>query len=278
MGTNSPSGPARFVESTLNPIAYPMMAGYWDKVDFSNGMKSTGYIMVRMIVHPGIEPHMVDAKWDGPETLQLRFRWPDFFKSVLQMLDFDVDENNRPRFSRDHQLTGSFGKFVHERMDDESQVWDTGYLSFDRPMDQDQSNIKVEVLDAKVGQKKYTILQIVAREAVAEANIRATIGARSVATNSNAGKDFPNIRNRDAIEDDMDETEEDAFESSPQKKTDRKGRVAGNAFDGLSNQISAALTDSIHNIMGKKTFIGPVQQDEEMDNENSYETDDDLDL
>ena len=142
MGTNSPAGPARFIDGDLNPMPYPMMAGYWEKIDFNNNMKSTGYVMVRMIVHPGINLSMVDAKWMSSTILKIRFCWPEFFKSVLQMLAFDVvtvpgTETTVPKFGRDHQLTGSFGKFVHGRMEDDGQVWDEGFMSFDRAMDMD---------------------------------------------------------------------------------------------------------------------------------------------
>ena len=98
MGTNSPSGPARFVDGDMNPIAYPMMAGYWDKIDFSNQMKNIGYIMVRMIVHPGITPQRVQCKWISSSTLQIRFSWPEFFTSVLQMLEFDTDTNGAIKY------------------------------------------------------------------------------------------------------------------------------------------------------------------------------------
>ena len=244
MGTNSPSGPARFVDSTLNPIAYPMMAGYWDKVDFNNGMKSTGVVMIRMIVHPGITPQMVDAKWEDTTLLKIRFCWPEFFTSVLQMLAFDTDDNGAPKFGREHQLTGSFGKFVHERINEDGQVWDEGYLSFDRPMNQDSSKINVEVLDAKVGAKKFTLLQIVAEEDVheEEKGNKATIGSRSVSTNSNTGKTYPNIRDRDERENEMDEEEEtDVVEHS-----NKRNKSGGGVLNGFTHGISNALTNAFN--------------------------------
>lgn len=66
------------------------MTGYWENIDFNNNMKMTGFVMIRMIVDPEITPAMVDTKRQSPTLLKIRFCWPEFFKSVLQMLAFDV--------------------------------------------------------------------------------------------------------------------------------------------------------------------------------------------
>ena len=273
MGTNSPSGPARFVDGHLNPIAYPMMAGYWEKIDFNNNMKATGYVMCRMIVHPGITPTMVDAKWQSSTLLKIRFCWPEFFKSVLQMLAFDtVDIGNGqevPKFGREHQLTGSFGKFVHERIEEDNQVWDEGFLSFDRPMEQDSSYLTVEVLDAKVGEKNYTLLQIVAQEAYpeeAKKEGKATIGARSVQTNSDAGKNYPNVRTRTDEDDNMDERSDDENDEAPNNR--QRQKTSTGMLDGFTNKISLAL-QNVPFSGNQGNEIGPQEQQQFDDDSSS---------
>ena len=56
------------------------------------------------------------------------------------------------------------GHVVGNRLDDKNEVWDEGYFTFDREMDQDNDNLLVEVLTAENGGKKVTILQIHANE------------------------------------------------------------------------------------------------------------------
>ena len=123
------------------------------------------------------------------------------------MLEFDTVQLSTgavvPKFGRDHQLTISFGKFVSERMDESNEVWDEGYLSFDRPMDDDVDNLEISVLDAKVGHKNYTCLQIVANEATKEPTPKkkkATITRRAVRTGSSTGKNYQNVRTREPNE------------------------------------------------------------------------------
>jgi hypothetical protein len=247
MGTNSPAR-ATFLDGNLNPVTYPMMSGYWDVMDFSN-MEMTGKIMIRMVLHNSITQADIDASWENPTLLKIRFRWPGWFSSVLQMLEFNTKTENGtsvPAYGRDHQLTISFGKFVHDKMDKETrEVWDVGYFSFDREMDTDTTILEVEVLDVTVGMNNNRMLQIIAQQAKEpeeEIAKKVAVGSRNVQTSSNAGKTFQNVRNREDLEQDMTDSSElvvAAVSNSPDKR--RKVSTGPPNIDSITHKLSTLL-------------------------------------
>ena len=265
LGTNSPGGPARYLDSSFNPIPYPMMAGYWEKIDFNNNMKATGFIMVRMIVHPGVEPNEVECEWQSPTLLKIRFRWPQFFSGVLPMMEFDTTNEAgvvTPKYGRDHQLTISLGKFVAERMDDNNEVWDEGYLTFDRAMDTDDDKIDVEILKAKHGHKSYTLLQIVAQQAHDDGpkKSKAKVKSRDVKTGTSAGKNYPNIRTREQEEDNMDERSSDDESDTENKRS----RTIGSVLNQITHNMSTAII-AIGGTESTKEIERPTMQLEDDD-------------
>ena len=257
MGTDSPAGPARYLDSNLNPIAYPMMAGYWEQIDFNNNMRTTGHIMVRMIVHPGIEPSEVEFEWMTPTLLKMKFRWPDFFRQVTPMLEFCTTQIGNgltaPTYSREHALTISFGKFVAERMDDNNEVWDEGYLSFDRPMDQDIDRLDISILEATVGHKKFTCLQITANQnhvPDSPKKKKATVTSRSVRTSSSTGKNYDNVRRRDNDSQAGPQNESEANEENvPQKAGSKKSRSLRRNREGFLNRVINNVSNATHSAL-----------------------------
>ena len=95
-------------------------------MDFNSNVQSTGCVMIQMIVHNGVlNSSDIEAEWQNSRLLKVRIRWPDWFTSVLQMMEFNTTNANgtpTPAFGRDHPLTISFGECVRNRLDDDKQV------------------------------------------------------------------------------------------------------------------------------------------------------------
>ena len=274
MGTNSPTGPACLMNGDMNPIPYPMMSGYWEKVDFVT-FEATGNVMIKMVIHNGINNVTdIEAIWQSPTLLKIRLRWPDWFGSVLQMLDFDqtsVNGNSVPTYGRDHPLTLSLAKGVGARMNEQREVWDEGYLSFERAMDQDNDNLEVEILDVAVGQCKVRLLQIIAQEAKdVPKKQKAKVKSRSVKTSSSSGKNHPNVRNREEVEAYMseDEVSHDGIEVDSPKDNKKKKAKKVNQF---TNQISTAIVTTNDN--EKMSDVDDDDSDDYDDDEFSFGSD-----
>jgi hypothetical protein len=224
----------------MKPVSCPMMIGVWETVDFNNNLATCGMVMVRIVLNNFVAVNDVEGSWVDSRTLKIRTRWPDYFTNVLPMMGFDtntINGNVVPTYGRNHQLTVSFGLYVKSKMDKTNQVWDEGFIAFDREMDLDLNNLEVQVLEVEHGQKKGTILEITAKEASSDdIEMKAKVTAKTVKTASSTGKTYPNVRNREEQEDEMEEDDDDDEtdpSTQPQSKKSKSSRLA--------NQLSAAL-------------------------------------
>ena len=265
MGGNSPGAPT-FSGQDLNPVSFPMMAGFWEDIDFNNNMQKKGQVVIRMIIHNGISNTKdVEAEWKSSTVLKIRLRWPDWFSGVLQMMEFQTQNINGgivPVYGRSHPLTLSFGKHVYDRLDENNEVWDEGFFSFDRPMNEDSNILEVEILDVKVGAKEVKLLQITAQEARKADDAKkpkAIVTTRAVKTGSSAGKNYPNVRNRDDLENEMSDGEDHGVEN-------REGRSSSK----LQKSITS-ITNKAANLFRPQVFEeGPIERSSDHDSASRH--------
>lgn len=243
MGGNSPTIGYNI---SRPPVACPVMSGYFEECDFNNNFRTTGYVMIRLGINTCISTNDIEAVWQDACTLKIRTRWPEYFTQVLPMCDFIKDNEGRVVFDRNHPLTISFGKYVRSRMNEFNEVWDDGFITFDREMDTDLASLNVQVLDCTIGSKKTTLLQITAREAkenTAPKKMKAKVTSRAVKTGSSSGQTYRNTRKADDYESEesvgnkmVTDGDASVTASTSQKKARKKG-IPSTAFikTGMDN-------------------------------------------
>ena len=253
------SGPVSLVKTAYAAISYPMLSGKWEDMD--SNYSFTTKCMIRMIVHNGIHPQHVQMEWINDRLLKISLLWPDWFMQIAQMMEFNTIPKADglgdpvPVYGLGHELTRSMIKCVIARKDKDNKISDEGYFSFDEPMDTRNSNISIEVLNVKVGSGIIHVLQIVTLVAVPEEEKPSafSVTARSTKTSSGSGKTPENVRRRDYLEDEMDETQEEAEavgtgEAAAAATEDRKSKKSRLPFQGVqsSSHGSSASALAIH--------------------------------
>ena len=158
-----PSGAASW-----DPVPHQTMSGHWQNFDFFNSFKRHGCIVICMIIHNGVQNASdVEVEWINPRCMKICICWPEWFASVLQMMDFHVTSGNGnavPKHDRQHLLTLAFAENAATCFGGQNQVWDKGFFSSDSNMDVDEDTTEIELLKVTVGLRTVPMVQITAEE------------------------------------------------------------------------------------------------------------------
>ena len=114
-------------------ISVPTMSGQHQVFNYTTRRMST-QVLVRMIVHSGLEMQDIEYDWLSSQKLQLRMAWPDWFQYPEQMATFVLDENGLPVFPPEHQLTFDMAARNEQLIEEDNRIWDSGLITFDQEM------------------------------------------------------------------------------------------------------------------------------------------------
>jgi hypothetical protein len=63
-------------------------------------------MLVRMILHNGVEASDIQFEWISPRKLKLRTAWPEWFQNSEQMAAFTIDDEGNVIFPPEHPHDG----------------------------------------------------------------------------------------------------------------------------------------------------------------------------
>jgi hypothetical protein len=158
------------IQAVSGFINTPMVSGRWDVIDYDTD-EFTGYRMLRMTLHNGVQESDFEFSWNNKKTFKIRMKWPPYFLKPLMTVNLSVvqDSTGRvvPKFPRGHELYHSMIKIARKLKDDQGMIWSEGVFTFGVEMD---GEFEVEIFETEVDSERNhgCILQIIFKEAAEE--------------------------------------------------------------------------------------------------------------
>jgi hypothetical protein len=115
-------------------------------------------ILVRMILHNGVEPQDIQFEWINPRHLQLRTAWPEWFQNAEQMAGFTRGDDGQPIFPPTHALTMDTCARNQLLVEEDGRIWDYGLLEFDQEMKTDIPDF--ELLNVELPNRSRTSVNV----------------------------------------------------------------------------------------------------------------------
>ena len=117
--------------------------------------KTTKHMLIRSILHNGVELQDVEFEWITPRKLKLRVAWPEWFQMAEQMAQFTLDESGNMVFPPEHPLTMDMSERNQALVEEDNRIWDTGFIQFERDMNCEDPIF--ELLDVEITSKNTTV-------------------------------------------------------------------------------------------------------------------------
>jgi hypothetical protein len=133
-----PRGDAPNVRATQQGqgLTAPTSFGMYPKFCFTKRILEPT-MLVRMVLHNGVEPQDIQFEWINPRRLQLRTAWPEWFQNAEQMAGFTLGDDGKPIFPPTHALTMDTCARNQLLVEEDGRIWDYGILNFDQDMKTD---------------------------------------------------------------------------------------------------------------------------------------------
>jgi hypothetical protein len=140
-------------------LSAPTSYGMWKSFNYTSRTTTTR-MLIRLILHNGVEMQDVQFEWVSPRKLKLKVAWPEWFQYAEMMAEFATDDDGEPLFPPTHQLTMDTSERNQALVQEDKRVWDEGYLSFEQDMKTDDPNFELLRVDVPSKATKVTVLQI----------------------------------------------------------------------------------------------------------------------
>jgi hypothetical protein len=138
----------------------PTSFGMWKKFNYTNRTTTT-QMLIRLILHNGVEMQDIQFEWITPRKLKLNVAWPEWFQYAEQMAEFTTDDEGKPVYPTDHQLTMDTSERNQALVKQEdNRIWDEGFLTFDQDMKSDDPTFELLSVEIPSKATKVNVLQI----------------------------------------------------------------------------------------------------------------------
>jgi len=140
-------------------LSAPASFGMFKKFNCTTRVSNT-FMLVRMIVHNGVNVQDIEFAWISPRVLKLRLAWPEWFQNAEQMAEFMHRDDGQPLFPPDHPLAVDTPERNQALVEEDGRIWDDGFLTFDQDMSQEEAS-KFELLTVDISSqgKHVQVLQ-----------------------------------------------------------------------------------------------------------------------
>jgi len=92
-------------------------------------------MLIRMLVHSAVRQQDISFDFLNKKTLELKVALPQWFAFAEQMANLTVDDKGTVQFPPEHPtMTMDMTERNAERMEEDGDVYDYGYFTFDRNM------------------------------------------------------------------------------------------------------------------------------------------------
>jgi hypothetical protein len=143
--------------ATQQGMTVPTSFGLYPKFDYTRRVMEPT-MLVRMILHNGVEPQDIQFEWINARRLQLRTAWPEWFQNAEQMAAFTLDDEGEPLFPPHHALTMDTSARNQLLVEEDNRIWDTGFLDFEQDMKTD--NPEFELLSVVLPNRIRTTVNV----------------------------------------------------------------------------------------------------------------------
>jgi O-glycosyl hydrolase len=117
-------------------------------------------MIIRMILHNGVEMQDIQFDWVTPRLLKLRVAWPEWFQYAEQMAQFTTNDEGKPKYDADHQLTMDTSERNQALVEEDNRIWDEGFLTFEQDMKTDDPSFELLSVEIPSKDTKVNVLQI----------------------------------------------------------------------------------------------------------------------
>ena len=154
------SAAAEESDDDFSGLPAPTSYGMHRQFNYTTRVTST-HVLVRLILHNGVEMQDIDVTWVTPRVLKLRVAWPEWFQMAEQMAEFTIDDSGQMLFPPEHALTMDTSERNQQLVEEDGRVWDDGHLTFDFDMKVDDAPV-MELLDVQIPSrgKSVCVLQL----------------------------------------------------------------------------------------------------------------------
>ena len=165
-GFGSPSAVSTIEENSAaanqdaRPLPMPMITGKFKKTVFIDGKfkRRITHIESRHLVDNFVTVNSLCFEFVSGRNLKIRRAHPKFMQQVDEQQDFVVDDQGVPVYNRDSELIGDMTERAHARVEEDGNIWDEGFISFDQDIDPD--SIEVTLQSAEENGIKGQVLAI----------------------------------------------------------------------------------------------------------------------
>ena len=121
---------------------------------------TTTHMLVRTILHNGVELQDVNYDWISPRVLKIRVAWPEWFQMAEQMAQFTLDDEGNMVFPPEHPLTMDTSERNQTLVEEDNRIWDEGFITFDQDMKTDDPHVELLSVNIPAKATVVNVLQL----------------------------------------------------------------------------------------------------------------------
>lgn len=141
------------------PLPFPISFGQYMHFDYTSRKRSER-MMVRIIVHNGVERQHVEFEWLTPRVLKILVAWPEWFTFAEQMAAFTADDDGEILFPPSHPMTMDMSDRNQQRVGEDGMVWDEGFIKFEQDMMNEEDAFVFELLSVDLPSRNTVVRMI----------------------------------------------------------------------------------------------------------------------
>lgn len=143
------------LDSEEQSLPVPTCFGMYPQMDYVT-RKVVHRVLIRQIVHSGVELSDIQFEWLSPRKCLLRIAWPNWFQQAELMAEFTRADDGTIAFPPEHVLTMDICTRNELLKEEDGRVWDEGVLQFEQDMKQD--GLVFELLNVRIGPNSNNLL------------------------------------------------------------------------------------------------------------------------
>lgn len=136
------------LDAAEQSLPVPTCFGMFPEMDYTT-RKVVHRVLIRQIVHSGVEIADIEFEWLTPRKCLLRLAWPIWFQQAELMSEFTRADDGTVAFPPEHVLTMDICSRNELLKDEDGRVWDEGILQFEQDMKEDA--LVFELLSVRMG-------------------------------------------------------------------------------------------------------------------------------